>query len=108
MKDFNTLEDIAKHIKEASNVLVLTGAGVSVSCGIPDFRSKVGLPDCFSFRFVVFLKNIRFGKKKKKLWGGSENIPAKKLIHMRRLHSNQNVQTDLLLDFLTYNMTYNL
>jgi len=43
IKDFNTLEDIAKHIKEASNVLVLTGAGVSVSCGIPDFRSKDGV-----------------------------------------------------------------
>ena len=30
LKDFNTLEDLAKHIKQAKKILVLTGAGVSV------------------------------------------------------------------------------
>merc|ERR1719290_705401 len=43
LKDCNTVEDVVKHIKEANNILVLTGAGVSVSCGIPDFRSKDGV-----------------------------------------------------------------
>eukprot|EP00088_Acartia_fossae_P063992 TRINITY_DN7849_c0_g1_i11.p1 TRINITY_DN7849_c0_g1~~TRINITY_DN7849_c0_g1_i11.p1 ORF type:complete len:645 (-),score=148.26 TRINITY_DN7849_c0_g1_i11:618-2552(-) len=43
LKDFNTLEDVARHIKHARKILVLTGAGVSVSCGIPDFRSKDGV-----------------------------------------------------------------
>jgi len=43
LKNFNTLEDVAQHIKSATNILVLTGAGVSVSCGIPDFRSKDGV-----------------------------------------------------------------
>jgi len=43
LKHFNTIEDIVGHIKEAKNILVLTGAGVSVSCGIPDFRSKDGV-----------------------------------------------------------------
>lgn len=27
----------------AQNIMVLTGAGVSVSCGIPDFRSRDGI-----------------------------------------------------------------
>jgi len=39
----NTLEDCVSLIKSASNIIVLTGAGVSVSCGIPDFRSKDGV-----------------------------------------------------------------
>ena len=30
LKNFNTLEDVAQHIKSATNILVLTGAGVSV------------------------------------------------------------------------------
>lgn len=37
--------DISKLLKESKNILVVTGAGISVSCGIPDFRSKGGLYD---------------------------------------------------------------
>jgi len=37
------LERIGDIIKERNNILVLAGAGLSVSCGIPDFRSKNGL-----------------------------------------------------------------
>jgi len=39
----NTLEDCVELIKKCSNIVILTGAGVSVSCGIPDFRSKDGV-----------------------------------------------------------------
>eukprot|EP00092_Neocalanus_flemingeri_P035988 GFUD01039186.1.p1 GENE.GFUD01039186.1~~GFUD01039186.1.p1 ORF type:complete len:660 (-),score=191.77 GFUD01039186.1:211-2190(-) len=39
----NTLEDCVDLIKGCSNIVILTGAGVSVSCGIPDFRSKDGV-----------------------------------------------------------------
>uniref|UniRef100_A0A672L063 protein acetyllysine N-acetyltransferase n=1 Tax=Sinocyclocheilus grahami TaxID=75366 RepID=A0A672L063_SINGR len=42
-KDINTLEDVIRLLKERKKTLVLTGAGVSVSCGIPDFRSRDGI-----------------------------------------------------------------
>lgn len=39
------IQDVARLIEKASKVILLTGAGVSVSCGIPDFRSKGGIYD---------------------------------------------------------------
>ncbi|XP_053211746.1 NAD-dependent protein deacetylase sirtuin-1-like [Panonychus citri] len=39
----NTLDDVVDLIRNCSNIIVLTGAGVSVSCGIPDFRSANGV-----------------------------------------------------------------
>ncbi|KAK2896226.1 hypothetical protein Q8A67_010714 [Cirrhinus molitorella] len=42
-KDINTLEDVVRLLNERKKILVLTGAGVSVSCGIPDFRSRDGI-----------------------------------------------------------------
>uniref|UniRef100_A0A673Z8I7 protein acetyllysine N-acetyltransferase n=1 Tax=Salmo trutta TaxID=8032 RepID=A0A673Z8I7_SALTR len=42
-KDINTLEDVVRILHESKKILVLTGAGVSVSCGIPDFRSRDGI-----------------------------------------------------------------
>ncbi|KAL6486795.1 hypothetical protein MHYP_G00034210 [Metynnis hypsauchen] len=42
-KDVNTLEDVVRLLNDGRKILVLTGAGVSVSCGIPDFRSRDGI-----------------------------------------------------------------
>ncbi|CAJ1066575.1 NAD-dependent protein deacetylase sirtuin-1 [Xyrichtys novacula] len=42
-KDINTLDDVVRLLHESKRILVLTGAGVSVSCGIPDFRSRDGI-----------------------------------------------------------------
>uniref|UniRef100_A0A8C0JF20 protein acetyllysine N-acetyltransferase n=1 Tax=Chelonoidis abingdonii TaxID=106734 RepID=A0A8C0JF20_CHEAB len=42
-KDINTIEDAVKFLQECKKIIVLTGAGVSVSCGIPDFRSRDGI-----------------------------------------------------------------
>ena len=39
----NTLEDVVHLINTSRKIVVLTGAGVSVSCGIPDFRSRDGV-----------------------------------------------------------------
>ncbi|KAM4703877.1 NAD-dependent protein deacetylase sirtuin-1 isoform 2-T2 [Rhinophrynus dorsalis] len=42
-KDVNTIEDAVKLLQHSKKIMVLTGAGVSVSCGIPDFRSRDGI-----------------------------------------------------------------
>ena len=38
-----TLEDAVAALRSARNIMVLVGAGISVSCGVPDFRSEGGL-----------------------------------------------------------------
>ncbi|XP_017772877.1 PREDICTED: NAD-dependent protein deacetylase sirtuin-1 isoform X1 [Nicrophorus vespilloides] len=43
LRHVNTLDDIVRLLKGAKKIIVLTGAGVSVSCGIPDFRSRDGI-----------------------------------------------------------------
>lgn len=40
LEQYNTIDDAAKLLQESSNILVITGAGISTSLGIPDFRSK--------------------------------------------------------------------
>eukprot|EP00953_Heterococcus_sp_UTEX-ZZ885_P024808 13532-Heterococcus_DN1.PRE.1 len=39
----NTIEDVVELIQEKSNILIIAGAGLSTSAGIPDFRSENGL-----------------------------------------------------------------
>ncbi|KEF57518.1 uncharacterized protein A1O9_05435 [Exophiala aquamarina CBS 119918] len=41
--DDRHLQDIADILASSHKVIVVTGAGISTSCGIPDFRSKDGL-----------------------------------------------------------------
>ncbi|KAJ9584477.1 hypothetical protein L9F63_021171 [Diploptera punctata] len=43
LRHINTLVDVVRLLKGAKKIIVLTGAGVSVSCGIPDFRSRDGI-----------------------------------------------------------------
>ncbi|KAF9435875.1 NAD-dependent histone deacetylase sir2 [Entomortierella beljakovae] len=39
----NSLNHVIDLLQKSKNIMILTGAGVSVSCGIPDFRSPDGI-----------------------------------------------------------------
>ncbi|GLB43369.1 putative sir2 family protein [Lyophyllum shimeji] len=43
LTQYNTISDAVNLIRSSRRVIILTGAGISVSCGIPDFRSRDGL-----------------------------------------------------------------
>jgi NAD-dependent histone deacetylase SIR2 len=40
LPQYNTIDDVASLLQQSSNIMVITGAGISTSLGIPDFRSK--------------------------------------------------------------------
>jgi len=84
---FSTIDAAVKLIKESKKVLVLTGAGISTSCGIPDFRSANGVysmlgdfklddpQDLFSISY--FRRNVKpFYKFAKQLWPGTHSPAA--------------------------------
>ncbi|XP_025203668.1 NAD-dependent protein deacetylase sirtuin-1 isoform X1 [Melanaphis sacchari] len=43
LRTVSSLDDVVRLLTTSSRIMVLTGAGVSVSCGIPDFRSHNGV-----------------------------------------------------------------
>lgn len=43
LPQYNTVEDALSLLRRSKRIMVLSGAGISVSCGIPDFRSKDGI-----------------------------------------------------------------
>ncbi|KAF1584799.1 UNVERIFIED_CONTAM: NAD-dependent protein deacetylase sir-2.1, partial [Eudyptes robustus] len=43
LPQYHDFSQAVELFKEAKRILIITGAGVSVSCGIPDFRSSTGI-----------------------------------------------------------------
>lgn len=43
LPQYNTVDDVLALLQSARRIIVLSGAGISVSCGIPDFRSRDGI-----------------------------------------------------------------
>jgi hypothetical protein len=43
LETVNTLDDVVSLLRTSKKIVVLAGAGISVSCGIPDFRSENGI-----------------------------------------------------------------
>ncbi|KAK4475215.1 hypothetical protein MN116_002293 [Schistosoma mekongi] len=83
LRHINTLEKVVSLMSTCTSILVITGAGISVSCGIPDFRSRDGIyarlsrdfPDLSSpqamFDMSYFKRNpIPFFKFAKELFPG--------------------------------------
>ncbi|CAM9234649.1 unnamed protein product [Scytosiphon promiscuus] len=48
LPDFRSLDKLLGLLRTCKRVVVVTGAGISVSCGIPDFRSENGVYDLAS------------------------------------------------------------
>ena len=61
-----TIDTIAKHIIDAKNVIIFTGAGISVPSGVPDFRSPGGIWDKYDPYEVSSLK--AFKRNPEKVW----------------------------------------
>jgi len=83
-----TKEDVIPLIRNAKQIIVISGAGISVSCGIPDFRSPGGLYDQINEKFnlddphllfdINYLKSnpVPFFEFAKQLFPNSELQPS--------------------------------
>jgi NAD-dependent SIR2 family protein deacetylase len=50
----SSIDDLVELIESSNRIVVLTGAGISVAAGIPDFRSERGLYQMFVKYIVDF------------------------------------------------------
>jgi hypothetical protein len=78
----SSIETVVQLIRSAEKILVLTGAGISTSCGIPDFRSATGVYSMLGqynlkdpqdlFAIGYFKRNVKpFYDFARRLWPGT-------------------------------------
>ncbi len=81
------IKEAAKMIKEANNIVVFTGAGISTESGLPDFRSPGGIwekydPNEFVYDRIVYEPAIR-----KKYWAFAKSFwPVLKKVEPNPAH----------------------
>ena len=85
-----SLSDAITCLQSAQNIMVLVGAGISVSCGVPDFRSENGLyalaqklglqlndpQELFDIHFFDDDEGIQFYKFAHALWPRENIVPS--------------------------------
>jgi NAD-dependent deacetylase len=70
------INEAAKHIHEARNILVFTGAGLSTESGIADFRSPGGVWDQYDPSDFYYQRIISDEKSREKYWQMSSELYA--------------------------------
>lgn len=95
MIDKNKIENVVKLIKESTNIVLFTGAGISTSCGIPDFRSEKGLYSIIKERYDLPYPEAIFEI------GYFKNNPEPFFSLSKELFS-QNIQPSLAHKFIAY------
>ncbi|KAI9788065.1 MAG: hypothetical protein M1816_007277 [Peltula sp. TS41687] len=60
--DHRHLQDIADVLAKSKKVIVVTGAGISTNCGIPDFRSEDGLYSLIQSHYDTAVSNAPAGR----------------------------------------------
>jgi len=62
------IEYLSSLIRESSNIVIFTGAGVSTESGVPDFRSPGGIWERFDPNEMSFQKFISSASSRSKYW----------------------------------------
>ncbi|KAI9783491.1 MAG: hypothetical protein M1835_003790 [Candelina submexicana] len=81
-EDSHQLQDIADLLGGSKKVIVITGAGISTNCGIPDFRSENGLYALIQEQYDLFASQ---GSKKTLRSTLSTSLTASKIKHHNRV-----------------------
>ena len=76
----NILENLLQDIFEARNILVLTGSGISVECGLPTFRGENGLWDEKIVQEVATLDGFYDDPKRAWKWYNNRIIESSKIL----------------------------
>ena len=91
LETVTNIDHVVNLLKTRKNILIVTGAGISVSCGIPDFRSRDGvyaklavdypdLPDPSAMFDIDYFKQnpMPFFDFAGQLWKATRDVPVRK------------------------------